>query len=151
MNQVGRRTVEPGRSAGGDMRTYYRDDRVHITSSAICIDGQWHRLDQLERIWRTGRLAAGRRVLIGIGVLVGAILVRVVGGFAWWMGGLRHHLQVWMRSGIIMIILVAAAALAIAVIGVVALEAALSAVEDIRGHARRLELWATVDGQPIML
>jgi hypothetical protein len=34
---------------------------------------------------------------------------------------------------------------------VLAIEAGLRAIEDIRGHSRHLELWASVRGRPILL
>jgi hypothetical protein len=40
---------------------------------------------------------------------------------------------------------------ALALFGVIAIETALRAIEDIRGHRRRMELWALVAGEHVLL
>jgi hypothetical protein len=44
------------------MTTYYRDDRVQITSSAVRVDGQTYRLGDLAYVWHR-RGAADRRAV----------------------------------------------------------------------------------------
>ncbi len=133
------------------MRTYYRDDHVHITSTAIRVGDRKFALDQLEQPWRTDRRVAGRRILIGVGVLVAAVGFTVLVRYTWWFGGLRRQFQHWLAGGPAVLAGVAVAGLVLAVLGVVAVEAGLSAIEDIRGHARHLELWASVRGRPVLL
>ncbi|OLB82746.1 MAG: hypothetical protein AUI14_00160 [Actinobacteria bacterium 13_2_20CM_2_71_6] len=133
------------------MRTYYRDQHVQITSSAIYVDGHRYALDQLDQVWRTGRARAGRRVLVGIGVLLVAVAVLAASRYTVWMGALGRQFQHWLSAGPETVAIIAVSALVLAVLGVLAVEAALRAIEDIRGHARHLELWASVGGHQLML
>jgi Family of unknown function (DUF6232) len=133
------------------VRTYYRDDRVHITTTAIYVDDVCYPLDDLAEVWQARRSLAGRRILIGLAILVLAVLVRVAAGYLWWLGGLDRTVEGWLRGGPATVALVALAGLAVAVVGVLLVEAVLSAIEDIRGYGRNLELWATIDGHPVRL
>jgi len=133
------------------VRTYYRDDRVHITSAMIVVDGCAYPLYRLDEVWKSRRSIAGRRVLIGVGIVAAAVLVRVVAGFVWWLGGLDRAVEHWLSGGPGTVAVVAVLALAAAVAGVLLVEATLRAIEDIRGHGRNLELWANIDGQPVRL
>jgi|SRR6266536_2640782 hypothetical protein len=133
------------------MRVYYRDDNVRITSSAVYVDECCYLLEQIESVWRRRRAFATRRVLIGLGVVAGAVLIRVVAGYLWWLGGLGRQVGRWLAGGPGTVLLVGIVGLGVAVLGVLLVEAALSAIEDIRGNGRHLELWARVDGLPIKL
>jgi Family of unknown function (DUF6232) len=133
------------------MRTYYRDDSVHITSTAIRVGDRHFALDQLDQLWRTDRRVAGRRIMMGIGVLLAATGFTALVRYTWWFGGLRLKFQHWLAGGPAVLAGVAVAGLVLAVLGVLAIEAALRAIEDIRGHARHLELWAVVRGRPVLL
>src|SRR5690348_5204702 len=115
------------------MRTFYRDDQVQITSSAFHVDGHRYALADLDDVFRAHRHRAGRRVLIGLGVLVVAIAFTGIVRYTWWFGGLRRQVEHWLRAGPASVAAVGFLALVVAVLGVVAIEAALSAVEDIRG------------------
>src|SRR5213079_2307658 len=133
------------------MRTYYHDQNVLITSTAIRVGDRHFALDQLDQLWRTDRRVAGRRILVGVGVLVAAVGFTALVRYTWWFGGLRREFQHWLTEGPAVLAGVAVAGLVLAVLGVLAVEAGLSAIEDIRGHARHLELWATVRGKPVLL
>jgi hypothetical protein len=133
------------------MRTYYRDDHVHITSSAIRVGDRSFALDQLDQLWRTGKRKTSRRVFVGIGVLVAALAFTALVRYTWWFGGLRRDFQRWLGEGPMVLAWVAVGGLALAVLGVLAVEAALGAIEDIRNRSRRLELWASVRGHPVLL
>src|SRR5689334_8051603 len=118
------------------MRTFYRDDQVRITSSAFHVDGQRYPLADLDGVYRAHRHRAGRRVLIGLAVLLAAVAFTAVVRYTWWFGGLRRQVEHWLRAGPVSVAAVGFLVLVVAVLGVVAIEAGLSAVEDIRGHAR---------------
>ena len=133
------------------MRTYYHDQNVLITSAAIRVGDRHFALDQLDELWRTDRRVAGRRILIGIGVLLAAAAFTAAVRYTWWFGGLRRQFQHWLAGGPAVLAVAAAGGLLLAVLGVLAIEAGLSAIEDIRGHARHLELWASVRGRPVLL
>jgi hypothetical protein len=133
------------------MRTYYRDPHVLVTSTAICIDGSRYELGELEAVWRTRRSVATRRVLIGLGIVVLAVLVRVAASYIWWLGGLDRAVRQWLSGDWLTVMTVAVVGLAAAVFGTFVVEAMLSAIEDIRGFGRHLELWATMAGHPVML
>jgi len=133
------------------MRTYYRDDNVHITSAAIHVDGRRYAFGELDRIWRSGRRIAGRRVLVGVAVLLVAAGFTGVVRYTWWFSGLHRQLQEWLSTGPAAVAVIGLAVLFVAVLGVLAVEAGLRAIEDIRGHARHLELWASVRGRPVLL
>jgi hypothetical protein len=131
--------------------TYYRDDRVHVTSTAIHIDNARYVWDEIGDLWVTQRSLAARRILIGFGILAAAILVRVAASYVWFLGGLDRAVERWLSGGPATVAVVAVVGLAIAVVGVLLVEAALSAIEDIRGYGRNLELWASIDGHPVRL
>jgi hypothetical protein len=133
------------------MRVYYSDDDVEVTSSAICVGTQYYTLDRLEQIWRSGGTLAHRRILVGVGVLLGAVTIRLATSWVWWMGGLRGWLQRWLSGGLATLILASVLALTVAVLGVFAVEAVLRAVEDIRGYGRHHELWASIDGGAVLV
>jgi hypothetical protein len=133
------------------MRTYYRDKHVHITSQAFYIGDSCYPLDQLGEVWRARRSVAVRRVLVGLGIVALAVLFRVVSSYVWWLGGLGRAVGRWVSGNPLTVTVVAALGLGLGMLGVLAVEAVLSAIEDIRGHGRNLELWATVDGHPVLL
>jgi hypothetical protein len=134
------------------MRTYYRDKHVLITSTSISIDGVTFRLQDIDAVWRTRRSLAGRRVLIGLVILMAAVLTRLAASYLWWLAGLNRVIQHWLTGDWVNILIVAVIGLAFAVVGVLAVETVLSAIEDIRGHSRHLELWATLaGGHPVLL
>jgi hypothetical protein len=133
------------------MRTYHQDQHVHLTSVATWIDSRIYPLAELDRTWPRGGTVTGRRILIGVGVLLLAILIGAVTSYGWWMGGLRRQYQRWLTANMTTSALVAFGALAIAVLGAVAIEVALRAIEDIRGYGRHQELWASISGYPLML
>jgi hypothetical protein len=133
------------------MRTYYRDDTVHITSSAIHVDGHRYPIRELDRVWRSGRRIAGRRVLVGLAVLLVAAGFTGAVRYTWWFSGLRGRLEDWLRTGPAAVAVIGLAVLFVAVLGVLAVEIGLRAIEDIRGHTHDLQLWATVKGRPVLL
>ena len=133
------------------MRTYYRDDNVHITSAAIHVDGRRYAFGELDRIWRSGRRIAGRRVLVGVAVLLVAAGFTGVVRYTWWFSGLHRQLQEWLSTGPAAVAVIGLAVLFVAVLGVLAVEAGLRAIEDIRGHAHDLQLWASIRGRPVLL
>jgi Family of unknown function (DUF6232) len=133
------------------MRTYYCDDHVHITSAAIWVDGRRYDLFEVERAWRRGGSVAARRVLVAVGVLVMAVFVRAAFGYESLAGGVRRDYERWLAAGTAMTVFVAVLVLGAAIVGVLVLEAALRAIEDIRGRGRHHELWATVRGTHVML
>src|SRR5881394_3039202 len=133
------------------MRTFYRDKRVQITSSAFHVDGLRYPLAELDEVWRARRQLAGRRVLTGLGIVLLAVTFTAVVRYTWWFGGLRHQVEQWLRAGPASVAAVGFLVLLVAVLGVVALEAGLSAIEDIRGHAREHQLWASIHGEPVLL
>jgi hypothetical protein len=133
------------------MRTYYQDHQVHITSVAIWVDGRVYALAELGETWRRGGSVAGRRILVGVGVLLLAVVIRLATSYSWWMGGLRRQYQRWLTAGMATSALVAFAALAVALVGAAAIEVGLRAIEDIRGFGRHQELWARVHGYPVLL
>jgi len=61
-------------------RTYYRDDTVHINSTAIQVDGQWFPLSTLTYVWhrRTGRLRRGGYMLLSRGAAVALVVALLV-------------------------------------------------------------------------
>src|SRR2546429_6855233 len=133
------------------MRTYYRDDNVHITSVAIHVDGQRYPFGELDGIWRTGRRIAGRRMLGGVAVVLVAFGFTGLVRYTWWFSGLHRRLEGWLRTGPAAVAVIGIAVLFVAMLGVLAFEVGLRAIEDIRGHARELQLWASVRGQPVLL
>jgi hypothetical protein len=133
------------------MRTYYRDDNVHITSAAIHVDGRRYPFGELDRIWRTGRRIAGRRFLVALAVLLVAAGFTGVVRYTWWFSGLHRQLQQWLSSGPAAVAVIGLAVLFVAVLGVLAVEVGLRAIEDIRGHAHDLQLWASIRGRPVLL
>jgi uncharacterized membrane protein YidH (DUF202 family) len=133
------------------MRTYYRDPHVLITSTTFTIDGVRFRLDDLDGVWRTRRSVAGRRVLIGLGIVALAVLTRLAASYVWWLGGLDRAIRRWLTGDWVHLTIVTVIGLVFAIIGVLAVEAMLSGIEDIRGHSRHLELWATMSGRPVLL
>jgi hypothetical protein len=133
------------------MRTYYRDNNVHITSAAIHVDGHRYPFGELDRIWRVGRRIAGRRVLVGVAVLLVAVGFTGVVRYTWWFSGLHRQLEQWLSAGPAAVGVIGLAVLVVAVLGVLAAEAGLRAIEDIRGHARDLQLWASIRGRPVLL
>jgi hypothetical protein len=133
------------------MRTFYRDDQVRITSSAFHVDGHRYPLEDLDGVWRARHRLGGRRVLIGLGVLLAAIAFTALVRYTWWFGGLRRQVERWLRAGPASVAAVGFLVLLLAVLGVVAVEAGLIAIEDIRGHARELQLWASIRGEPVLL
>jgi Family of unknown function (DUF6232) len=133
------------------VRVYYRDDRVQVTSTAIYVDNACYPFDRLGDMWVARRSLAARRILIGLGIVAAAVLVRVAASFVWFLGGVDRTVERWMSGGPTGVAVVAVVGLGIAVVGVLIVEAALSAIEDIRGYGRNLELWASVDGQPVRI
>jgi hypothetical protein len=133
------------------MRTYYRDEHVHITSSAIYVDNRCYPLARIDSVWRRRRSLAGRRILIGLGIVALAVLLRAAASYVWWLGGLNRFVRRWLSGGPVTAAIIAVVVLAVAVAGVVTVEAALSAIEDIRGNGRHLELWAVINGQAVLL
>jgi hypothetical protein len=132
-------------------RTYYQDEHLCITSSAVYVDDRCYLLEQIDSVWRRRRALAVRRVLIGLGIVLAAILVRIAAGYIWWLGGLNRLVGHWLAADPITLTLLTIAGLTVAVLGTLIVEAALSAIEYVRGNGRYLELWARVDGEPIRL
>jgi hypothetical protein len=133
------------------MRTYYRDRQIEITSFAVSVDGIRYPLCDLERAWRTNGHVAGRRVMTGIGVLMAAIVGSVALRYTSWWGGLRERYPDWLSGGAGTTVLVGFAALMLALVGVMAVEVALLAIEHVRDHGRHQELWVVVHGQQVLL
>ena len=132
-------------------RTYYRDDRVLVTSTAIYIDNSRYLLDEIGELWQTRRSLAARRILIALGIVAFVVVVRVVAGYVWFLGGLDRTVSHWLEGGPATVALVALGGLAVAMVGVWLIEAVLTAIEDIRGYGRNLELWASMHGHPVRL
>jgi hypothetical protein len=90
-------------------------------------------------------------VLIGLGIVAAAVLVRLAAGYIWWLSGLNRLVGRWLAADPLTVTLLAILGLAAAVLGTLLIEAALSAIEYVRGNGRHLELWARMEGQPIRL
>ncbi len=133
------------------MRIYYDDRQVRITSKSIYVDDRCYRLDEFEQVWRNGGRLAHGRILLGVGMLLFAVTARLAASYTWWIGGLRRQIERWLSGGVWDVALVGAIGLGVALIGVVAVEAALRAIEDIQGNRRHLELWASMSGRPVLL
>lgn len=78
-------------SGGVTVRTYYRDERIRITSTAIWVDDRRYLLRELERVWRQGLPVLGRRMLLGVALLLiaavaflWALFVVLAGAVALW-------------------------------------------------------------------
>ena len=133
------------------IRTYYRDEQIRVTSTALWVHGYEYPLVTMERTWRRGGSVAGRAVAIGLGVVLGAGLVRAVTSYAWWFGGLGGRIRHWATQGVLPLALLAAGVLAGALLSVGAIEAALQGVEHIRANGRHHELWASISGTEVLL
>jgi hypothetical protein len=135
------------------MRTYYRDRHVQVTSSALRVGDRSFALEQLECVWRTNGPLAQRRILIAVTVLLGAVSVRLGAGYALSVGRLHRQPQRWLVAhlSVATLVLVSLVVTVVALFGLLAAEAALRAIEDIRGHGRHRELWALVGGEPVLL
>ncbi|MBT8227657.1 MAG: hypothetical protein HKP61_10720 [Dactylosporangium sp.] len=133
------------------MRTYYEDDHIRITSEAVWAGDRVYRLGELRQAsWRSGSVA-GRRVLIALAILLLALLIRMVTSYAWWLRRLPGLVLDWLAEGVSTIALATVGVLVVAIVGVVAVEVAILAVEDIRGHGRYRELWASARGERVLL
>jgi hypothetical protein len=62
--------------------TFYRDDSVHINSTAIRVGDEWYPLSSLRYVWhrRTGRLRRGGYMLLTRGAAVALVVGLLVGG-----------------------------------------------------------------------
>lgn len=134
------------------MRTYYRDRHVHVTSSAFRVGDRFFALEQLESVWRVDGPLAQRRILIAVTVVLGAVCVRLGTGWALSLGRLRDQMR-WLSAHISVttVVLVSLVVMVVVLFGLLAAEAALRAIEDMRGHGRHRELWALVGGEPVLL
>ncbi|MEV4704358.1 DUF6232 family protein [Actinoplanes sp. NPDC049316] len=123
------------------MRIYYHDPGVCVSSAAFSVPGFRYPLDDIERVWRVRRRALGRRSLAAAALLTGAGLAQVGICLAgrWILGG----------RGLALVVaaLVVVRAMARLITGAVA----VNAVEDLRRYGRRLELWAGIQGTPVLL
>ena len=133
------------------MRIYYQDDHVQVTSTAIWVEGKRYRLGELENVWRAGGSVAGKAVLVGLAVVAGGGLFRLVGSYAWWFGGLGSRIRKLATAGAGDVAALAVGVLLAAVLSIVALEAVLLGVEHIRDKGRHRELWACVGGSNVLL
>jgi hypothetical protein len=133
------------------IRTYYRDDQVRVTSTALWVRGSVFPLATMDRTWRRGGSVAGRAVLIGVGVVLAAGLFRAATSYAWWFGGLGGRIRRWATGGAVPLTLLAVGFLVGAVLSIYAVEAALLGVEHIREHGRHHELWASIRGTEVLL
>lgn len=133
------------------MRTYYRDDQVLVTSTAIWIEEREYQFVDLDRVWCSGGPVALRAVGIGVGAALAAVLFRVCFSYAWWLGGLGRLCRSLVSRGFVAIALLAVGVLAVALLSVFAFEAALLGIEHVRSHGRHRELWASVAGTTVLL
>jgi hypothetical protein len=133
------------------MRLYYQDERVRITSTAVWVDGRRYRLRELERVWRQGLPVVGRRMLFGVILLLFALLAKTATGCGRWSEDGGDSGQSWMGAAIVGLLVLAAALLVVGVFGLLTSAVALRGIEDIRRYGRRLELWASVRGRPVLL
>jgi hypothetical protein len=135
------------------MRTYYRDRHVQVTSSAFRVGGRSFALEQLECVWRADGRLAQRRILIAVTVLLGAVSIRLGSGYALSGDTLRGQMPRWLSThvSVVTVVLVSMVVMVVALFGLLAAEAGLRAIEDIRGHGRHRELWALVGGEPVLL
>jgi hypothetical protein len=135
-------------------RTYYHDGWIRITTSSVWVDGRRYGLHEISDVRRQRTAVLGRRVWVAVGILALATLllaVRLITSLGWWTSGGGRHYQRLLTLGRGTFALVAVAVLLIALLGVLAGATALHAVEDIRRHRRRLELWATIRGCETLL
>jgi hypothetical protein len=130
-------------------RTYYHDGWIRITTSSVWVDGRRYGLDEISEVRRQRTAVLGRRVWVAVGILALATLllaVRLITSIGWWTAGGGHHYQSLLTLSRGRFALVAVAVALVALLGVLGGALALHAVEDIRRHGRRLELWATIRG-----
>lgn len=133
------------------MRTYYHDGDVRITAEAVWVGERGFPLSEVTRAWRRTSAVAGRRIIIGVCLLLLALGLRAATNTVWWLGRLPDLARGWVADGIATTAVAGAGVLGFALVGVVAIEAAILAVEDIRGHARYRELWISLHGQRAMV
>ncbi|MDG4829827.1 DUF6232 family protein [Solwaraspora sp. WMMD1047] len=129
-------------------RTYYHDGWIRITTSSVWVDGRRYGLDEINDVRRQRTAVLGRRVWVAVGILALATLLlagRLITSIGWWTAGGGRY-QSLLTPGRGRFALVAVAVVLVALLGVLGGALALHAVEDIRRHGRRLELWATIRG-----
>jgi hypothetical protein len=133
------------------MRTYYRDAGIHLTSSAIWVDGRQYPLSRIEGVWRRGRGLPGGRL---IGQLAILLWVVALAALSFWFGAHGH-----VSSGTLTrlftttggLIVVGVAGLVVSVLVVLAIEAVLHGLESARRFGREQELWVRVRGVDTLL
>jgi hypothetical protein len=133
------------------MRTYYQDAGIHLTSSAIWVDGRRYPLDQIEGVWRRGRGLPGGRLIVQLMILlwVGALAV-----LSFELGARGH-----VNSGTLTrlftstggLIVVGILGLVLSVLVVLGIEAVLHGLESARRFGRQQELWVRVRGVDMVL
>jgi hypothetical protein len=122
------------------MRIYYQDADVTVAAAGLEVRGRWYPLDGIERAWRRGRRTAGRRAAVAGLVLAVMVAVEIsVGLLTRW---------IWAGPGLL---LVAVILLVRVIAHLAAGSTGLQALEDLRRYGRRLELWVTVAGAPVLV
>lgn len=133
------------------MRTYYQDAGIHLTSSAIWVDGRRYPLDQVEGLWRRGRGMPGGRLITQLVILlwVGALAVLSFGL------GARGHVDSGTLTRLFTttggLVVVGVFGLVLSVLAVLGIEAVLHGLESARRFGRRQELWVRVRGVDTLL
>jgi hypothetical protein len=134
----------PGaRGWGRQMRVYYQDSEVCITPSGFQVSGRAYPLRDIERAWRLRRRALGSKVRSAGSVLAVVVLIQVVLVLVGrWVLALTSGGMV-LVAGVVLFVRW--------MIHLAAGAPALNAVEDLRRFGSRLELWAVVAGDEVLL
>ena len=133
------------------MRTYYQDAGIHLTSSAIWVDGRRYPLDQIEGVWRRARGLPGGRLIVQLMILlwVGALAVLsfTLGAHGHVSGGMLTKLFTSTGG----LVVVGVFGLVLSVLAVLGIEAVLHGLESARRFGRRQELWVRIRGVDTVL
>jgi hypothetical protein len=125
------------------MRIYYQDSEVSITPSGFRINGRAYPLRDIERAWRHSRRQLGGKVRRAVALLAVVVLIQVV------LVLVGRWVLALTSGGMVLV-----AGLVLFVRWMIHLAAgapALNAVEDLRRFGSRLELWAVVAGDEVLL
>jgi hypothetical protein len=136
------------------MRTYYRDAKVYLTSSAIWVDERRYPLDQIEGAWRRSRGMPGGRLLGQLAILIGVGAIGALGvglGLAGHVGGAASGALARLFRTTGGLVVVGVLGLALSVLVVLAIEAVLHGLESARRFGRQQELWIRIRGVDTVL
>jgi len=134
------------------MTTYYRDDRVQITSSALRVDGATYRLSELSYVWHQRGMADRRAVARRLGQWALWLLAGAIGLAC----AVKTPAILRLGSGVpdlaIRIAFVLAASGAALAIGWPLIELVLAGLDHVYVHGVVVqEIWAQWHGQEILL